>query len=245
MQLNASKSEAIIVGTAAQAKKLNNHSKIAVAGAPLNLSDDLRIIGVTINNRLNLNKHVTNICRTSNYHIRALRHIRPLLDEPTANQLACSIVNSRLDYCNSILHNTSCHNIAQLQRVQNNLTRVVCRAPRRSSPSALLKRLHWLPIEHRIRYKIASITHHALVDSSPGYLHELLTPHTPSRNLRSAGKALLVTPNTRTRVGDKSFKAAAPNVWNRLPETIRTISCHNTFKKNLKTVLFKEAFFDS
>ena len=137
------------------------------------------------------------------------------------------------------------HNIAQLQWVQNNLARVVCRAPRRSSPSALLKRLHWLPIEHRIRYKIASITHHALVDSSPGYLHELLTPHTPSRNLRSAGKALLVAPNTRTRVGDKSFKAAAPNVWNRLPETIRTISCHNTFKKNLKTVLFKEAFFDS
>ena len=32
------------------------------------------------------------------------------------------------------------------------------------------------------------------------------------------------------------------NEWNKLPLSIRKIKCTNTFKSNLKTVFFKEAF---
>ena len=42
-----------------------------------------------------------------------------------ANTVACSIVSTRLDYCNSLLLGTSAKNIDKLQRVQNTLARVV------------------------------------------------------------------------------------------------------------------------
>jgi len=41
------------------------------------------------------------------YHIPSLRHMRPLIDRKTAVNLACSIVASRLDYCNSVLYGVS------------------------------------------------------------------------------------------------------------------------------------------
>ena len=44
--------------------------------------------------------------------------------------LACSLINTRLDYCNSFYIRTSSRNIARLQRVQNNLARVVLRINR-------------------------------------------------------------------------------------------------------------------
>jgi len=43
-------------------------------------------------------------CHPCHYHIRALRHIRPLLTLDTAKSMAVAIVGIRLDYCNSVLY---------------------------------------------------------------------------------------------------------------------------------------------
>jgi len=53
-----------------------------------------------------------------NCHIRSLRHIRPLIDRETAVDLACSIVASRLDYCNSVLYGVGETYISKRHRMQ-------------------------------------------------------------------------------------------------------------------------------
>ena len=84
--------------------------------------------------------NITNVTRCCHYHIRALRHIRPLLD--TAETIAASIVGSRLDYCNSLLYG-----VRRLHHAQNVLARVVAQAPSTIRPSAadIRRDLHWLP----------------------------------------------------------------------------------------------------
>jgi len=73
----------------------------------------------------------SNVDRSCNYHIRSLSHIRPPIDRETAVNLACSIVTSRLDYCKSVLYMVSSEtSIAKLQRMPNNLARVVCKSRR-------------------------------------------------------------------------------------------------------------------
>ena len=52
------------------------------------------------------------------YHIRALRHIPPRLSYDAAKIAICSIVGSRLDYCNNLFHATSGQNFNTLQVVQ-------------------------------------------------------------------------------------------------------------------------------
>ena len=100
--LNPAKSEVIRTGTSAQLNKINN-DPVTVAGIPVSPKTHIKMLGVTFDSRLNFEKHVTETCSTASYHLRGLRHIRKVLDKPRPNTIACSIVNSRIDYCNSVL----------------------------------------------------------------------------------------------------------------------------------------------
>ena len=85
------------------------------------------------------------------FHTRALRHIRHMLSTELAVTIGCSIVASRLDYCNSLLYGAPSTSLDKLQRCQNMLARVVTQSSSRTSAKPLLQSLHWLPIRERIR----------------------------------------------------------------------------------------------
>jgi len=167
---------------------------------------------------------------------RLERYIRQYLYSVTANTVACSIVTSRLDYCNSILLNTSQENLHKLQHVQNNLVRLVVRAKRHNHITAILKNLHRLPIRQRIEYKVALITHRVYYENVPGYLSSLIQKHRPTRDLRSANQFRLVKPTgLSSKLGSQSFSTGAEKVWNSLSIHLRSLSGDRTFKTNLKT----------
>ena len=94
-------------------------------------------------------------------------------------------VGSRLDYCNSVLYGMSQANINRLQRVQNILSRVVARAPWTVSSVDIRRDLHWLPVSHRITFKLCLLTWKTLHTAHPPYLSELITHYLPPRALRS------------------------------------------------------------
>ena len=74
---------------------------------------------------------------------------------------------------------------------------------------------------------------------APSYLKELLTLHTPLRNLRSNKKKLFVIPPVFTKsYGERSFAHTASTLWNNLPEHMKNIDTIDKFKISLKTYLF-------
>ena len=163
--LNPTKSEVIAVGTATLRRTGISAGTVTVAGAPLSFVDNIRSLGVQIDSDLSFDAqvHAVDSC---NHHTRALWQIRNNMSTDTAKSVACAIVGSRLDYCNSLLHNISKKNIQKLQRIQNNLARVVLKAPRLTSPEPMLASLHWLPVVYRIQYKLAIITFKALTSGN-------------------------------------------------------------------------------
>jgi hypothetical protein len=244
MQINPDKTEIMLIGSAANLKNYDKSQPINIAGASIVPQDSVKILGVTLDATLSFDKHVSAICQSCNFNMRALRHIRPLLSHDTANELACSIVASRLDYCNALLFNTSAHNIDKLQRLQNNLARIVCSAPARSNANLLLQKLHWLPIKHRIDYKIACITFKVITTDTPSYLRAVINAYVPPRALRSSNHALLQKPDTSRSlvIANRAFSLAAPSVWNKLSLATRTSPTLPMFKNRLKTELFACAF---
>ena len=66
------------------------------------------------------------------------------------------------------------------------LARLILRISKREpNISPHLASLHWLPIDSRIKYKLACICYNSLSTNSPPYLSDLLTVYTASRQLRS------------------------------------------------------------
>jgi hypothetical protein len=239
MLLNPDKSEVLLVARRANAEKFACGAGVCVAGSNIAYSVQLKSLGVTLDKNLSFDQHVGNIVKASNFNIRALRHIRPMLDKTVANTVACSIVSTRLDYCNSLLYGASAHNIQRLQRVQNTLARVVTGTKRRDHIRPVLRDLHWLPVAQRIEYKVALITHKVLSTGQPQYLRNLATEYKPTRQLRSEGQRLLAKPTgLSSALASRCFTRASETVWNSLPEPVRKSETVHCFKKKLKTHLF-------
>jgi len=157
--------------------------------------------------------------------------------------MAVSIVGCRLDYCNSVLYGMSQANIDKLKRVQNIPARVDVGAPWTSSSLNIRRDLHWLPVGHRITYRLRLTTWKTLHTSQPLYLSELISHYLPHKSLRSSNTNLLTRPaGITSNVSSRAFSVSAPSTWNSLPSHIRSIDTLSTFKRHLKFHLFQTAF---
>jgi hypothetical protein len=80
----------------------------------------------------------------------------------STKKLAVAFILSRLDYCNAVLADIPDEKIAKLQRIQNSAARLVLHKSKRDSTTALLRTLHWLPVNARIKYKVATLCHQCI-----------------------------------------------------------------------------------
>src|SRR6218665_1519101 len=111
--------------------------KIGDASVAIVEVDNVKLLGVIFNSTLSMDNQVNAVVKACNFHISPLRHVRSCLTPEAARTISIGLVTSKLDYCNSLLYGTSESNINKLQRVQNDLARVVLRAPWRCHPPPL------------------------------------------------------------------------------------------------------------
>ena len=133
-------------------------------------------------------------------------------------------VTSHLDYCNYLLYNLPDRDIERLQRLQNCLARVVCKASRFSRSKPLLNFLHWLPVKYRtgLCFNLCTIT--LLIFQQPIYIFNYLFPLQISGLMRSSNTNMLTVPRYQTKWGSRAFPVAAPSTWNSLLVNLRTAS---------------------
>jgi hypothetical protein len=242
LQLNPSKSEVTQFTTCRGKDRVDDVASLRISDAAVKPSDTVKSLGVTLDRKLTFDHHVTAVCKASYFHIRALRHVRASLPDDVARTVACSVVGSRLDYCNSLYAGMTKENFTKLQRVQNSLARVLLRRGKSDHTAAALTELHWLPVEHRVTYKLALLAFRIKTTNQPAYLRELLVDYVPPRTLRSSSKHLLVETKTVSVLGSRGFRHSAATAWNNLPDNIRDPNLSlDSFKRKLKTHLFNLA----
>ena len=217
-------------------------SSLCIGTSDIQLSTVVRNLGVTLDSSLSFKQHVSNVCKAAYLEIRKISSIRHFLSTEATKTLVCAMVLSRLDYCNSLLAGLPKCLLDKLQKVQNSAARLVCRSSRRDHITPLLRSLHWLPIQSRIDYKLASICFSYVSGSAPQYLSEVLHVYTPSRQLRSsADSRLLRIPTVRTKgFGQRSFSFQGPTIWNKQPFSTRHSPSATSFRTSTKTNLFKQ-----
>ena len=191
-----------------------------------------------------MEKHVTNVCRSTYVEIRRISDIRYYLTTDATKTCVCAFVLSKLDYCNSLL--SSCPNqlLNKLQKVQNSAARLVFKARKQEHMKPLLQKLHWLPVHLRIQYKISTLCYDSFSETYPLYQSELLTVYCPSRQVRSIldTKTFHITLTKTETFGERAFSFTGPKQWNSLPYDVRYSPSLLSFKKALKTYLFKSAY---
>jgi len=73
--------------------------------------------------------------------------------------------------------------------------------------------LHWLPVSKRTQFKVALLAFDCVRGMGPTYFTRVSVPvsdNTAQSSLRSAQRDDLFVPRTRTKLGTRSFRVAAP-----------------------------------
>ncbi|XP_064190187.1 uncharacterized protein LOC135254133 [Anguilla rostrata] len=218
----------------------NHHLKLNPGDTVVSSSPTAKNLRVMMDNRLSLSQNITAVSRTCRFFLYNIRRIRPFLTTYATQLLVQAMVLSRLDYCNSLLAGLPASAIRPLQLIQNAAARLVFNLPRHSHVTPLLTDLHCLPVIARIKFKTLVLAYQAAKGSAPGYIQRIIRPYTPARPLHSATSGHLAPPplcvcTSRSRL----LSVLAPRWWNDLPMAVRTAENLTTFKRRLKTRLFR------
>ena len=251
LALNPSKTEFMLFGTPQQLLKLNDVCLSISSDISITPASSVKNLGVVFDKHLSFHEHITKISQACFFHIRDLRRIRPYLTHKTAATIGAALVQSKLDYCNSLFLNLPGCEIDRLQFVQNSLARAICRRSKYTHVTPILKSLHWLKAKERIVYKTVSLTYKSLVTPGKSYMSHLIKVKQPA-STRSSKLITLERPSipSRCKLSNRSFQHAAPQIWNSLPATFRapSYSAHQPslyceqFHKQLKIYLLDLSF---
>ena len=207
-------------------------------------------LGFLFDHQLNLNDQINAVSQACYLNQRNLRRIGARLTHELKVQLVHSNILSIIDYCNAVYGGLTDKNIHKLQKIQNNAVRFIFNLygkKARTHITPYLKKLHFLPVAFRIKYKVVLLVFKCLNNIAPSYLCNMIELRDIRRRSvrRDDDYTILKTPKppnfTRTYA---AFSYHGPSVWNELPYKIRCLSDIEQFKRDLKTYYFGLAFGD-
>ena len=213
----------------------------------------MKNLGVILDSHLSFHEHITKLSQSCFFHIRDLRRLRPCLSLETAAIIGSSLVQSKLDYCNSLFFNLPSCEIQRLQFIQNSLARAIYCKSKFAHTTPLFQSLHWLKIKQRIEYKILKLTYQILTNIAPEYLSNLISVKKHGVT-RSSDVITLDWPSstlTNSSISQRAFQYAAPHLWNKLPSKFRIPDVmiptkpalgYDQFLEKLKTHFFRQTY---
>ena len=245
LKLNSDKTQFIWLGSRHELLKVSIDS-IDLGSCVVKFRDSVNNLGVVIDGQLSMKDHVQKVCKTCYYHLRQLRSIRGSLSADSCSALVRAFISSRLDYCNSLLTGIDKSQVNKLQSILRVAPRLVMRKGKFESISSDIRdKLHWLPIQQRIKSRLVSwSTDLCLRGTAPP-----VPIGNAQRSCRHCWPTIppicrawdLVVPCSRTvRFGSRMFAVSGPTFWNSLTNELKHSSLTEpAFKKQLKTFLFR------
>ena len=191
----------------------------------------MKVLGVTLDNKLKFDAHVSSICKRASLQINALKRISKYLNEESRTLIYKSFISANFNYCPLTWIFCGKKNSLKLEKLQERALRFVYNN-RTSTYSELLKRGSFLSLsQHRIKH-IAVEVFKCVHSLNPPYLNILFTRQDVSYDLRDPHKLVQPTWNIK-KYGFRSFKYYGAKVWNALPFNVKDTSKISIFKRNI------------
>ena len=151
-------------------QSLSFRFSVDLNGTSIHLSSAVCNLGVTLDQNLSFQQHVSRTCPICYLELRRINSIRHYLSQDALKTLICAFILSRINYCKPLLAGCPKQLIRKLQKVQNS----AARAPKSGHISPVLHTLHWLPDEQRTEYKLLLLASISVNNDGPSYLSDLL-----------------------------------------------------------------------
>jgi hypothetical protein len=228
MQVNPSKFQGVLF----KANHINPTIDIRINDQSIPFVNDIKVLGITIDDKLNFNTHINTLCSKAGAQVSALQRLTGVLDLKSRMAIYKSFIAANFNYCPIVCFFTSRSSINRMEKVQERALRFVLKDSS-SGYQSLLNKAGIDSIRIGIVKMIAVEVYKILNDLSPDYMNTMFVRSTNPYNLRDNNR--VVQPRTQSmKYGIKSFRYFGSHLWNSMPLEIKSaISLHN-FKQLVK-----------
>ena len=232
LKLNPDKTKIIVFGPKKVSDVIMIHGTfIEMDNSCIRFSNVVKNLGVLFDSALTFSNQVKSVVSSVFATIKNISRISSFLTRKEKSILVCSLILSKLDYCNSMYFGIDNDLLAKLQYAQNCAARLIYRRRKYDHVTDIFMDLHWLPIQLRIQYKVLLLVHKALYSTSPDEINNLIV-------FESTRTFNLQIQRVNSTIGDRAFSTYSAKLWNNIPLNLKTETITTKFKKLLKTHLF-------
>ena len=167
--------------------------------------------------------------------MKSITRIRSYWDNAPWAKVVQALAISKLDYSNSLPADLPQCSLLKLRVARHSAAHLISGTSSRTHITPVLTQSHWLPLDLRIQYKIATLAFESLNwGLEPWYLMKHLI-HNNRKYTRSTTAGKLVTPRTKVKVGNLEFASWAPDFGTHSQLCFENADLLTLFKSRLKT----------
>ena len=174
LKLNCEKTEFLLVANSNFFSKLDVAPVVRIGDSIVKSVTYVRNLGGIFDYRMTMTNQVNDVVRKGSFVLRGIRKVNRYTTLDVRKTLVASTILSRIDFLNSLYTNLSRRDLHRLNVLMNNAARLITKTGNRSPITPVLKDLHWLRVEYRIRYKCCIFVHKSLYSEIvPNYISKL------------------------------------------------------------------------
>lgn len=230
LKLNVDKTKAMIITN----KKYNvNNVNIVINGTNLKIEKQIKYLGVIIDDKLNFEPNINQICKKLGQKLNVFSRLRNDLNTDQKLNLYKSIVMPHFNYCASILFLSKNSDINRLQKIQNKFMRQILRVNRHSNKEFLLNTLKLMSVNQIIHYFTVIFIFKIVNGLTPNYLTDRIKFNYESNHMTLRNSNQIRVSNATKYCSQNSLFYKGVQLYNSLPNDIKNVDSLNKFKSKI------------
>ena len=195
-------------------------------------SESVKLLGVSIDNRLNFNEHVSNLCNKVSIKLHALARISKLMSQDKLRLLMKAFIESQFSYCPLVwmFYSRTLNN--RINRLHERGLRIVYK-DHNMSFEELLRKDNSFSIHHRNLQKLATEMYKTYNDLSPSLMKSIFPIRELQYNLRNSNPFQQENVHTVLN-GTETLSFRGPKIWSIVPEIIKNSKSLSEFKRKIR-----------
>ena len=216
-------------------KSMNVPDKIDFNEKSINRAKHIKYLGITLDEHLDWNEHISNLCNSLKSFFSVFYNIRDYLFLENCKIIYYTMVYSKIKYGICVYGFTKNENMKKIQVLQNKLLKVLTAKEMRYSTNKLHNDLYVLQVRDIFLQEITSFVcryiNNKLPDVFEGYFRTFSEVH--QYNTRGRENSLLV-PQYKSDTGKDTVKVGGTIAWNKLDCDLKNIKIPKSFRKEIK-----------
>ena len=234
LTLNADKSSFTIFKSS---RKIipNLPDQIHFLNQQINRTTHIKFLGIILDENLNWNLHINEVCSKLKRLFHVFYNIRDLLSKDNIKTIYYALIYSRIKYGISVYGQACNTKLKRIQKIQNQLLKVLSGKKFRFPTDKLHDEFELLTVKDISEQEILTFVHNFFSNNLPpvfnGYFETLASNH--NRNTRN-GAYLIKIPRHSTDMAASSIKIKGAKLWNKLDNKLKKIPKAKKFKFKFK-----------